>query len=233
MPFDWGNVGSALAGTVVGAILSTASAYFFQRRQFNEAKKQKDADRFEVRKALGYSVLFKVIHITSSFHNINSHFDESFKKAAGRNMTPWQMLIPFANLPERMTFTPEEKGLLISLGDMDLFNDLIDFDGVHNSLLDAAATYATQRQAVTDLLSAEMQDGGIGTSLISNELRQKIEPRAFALNQLVSEMREWAARDAKKSREVLNHLHRVLKKEFQLSNTLGFKDDGSATRGAG
>jgi hypothetical protein len=227
MSFDWATVGSALVGTIVGSILSTTSAYFLQRRQFNEAKRQRDADRLEIRKALGYSVLFKAIHITSSFYNINNHFEESFRNTSHPDMASWEVLVPFANLPERVTFTPEEKGLLISLGDIELFNELVAFDGVHNSLLDVASTYAKLRRSVTEMLSAEIGESGIGTSSISNELRLKIQPRAYEMDQLVSEMRKWASTDARKSREVLAKLHGVLKKEFGLSNVLEFIDEPS------
>jgi hypothetical protein len=59
----------AASGIVFGATISALVSYVLQRNQFKEAKRQKEADRFEDRKALGLNVLTKMMRIASTLEN--------------------------------------------------------------------------------------------------------------------------------------------------------------------
>jgi hypothetical protein len=65
MPGEVGTVSTAWAvfsvigGTLIGSAISTAVAFYTQNKNLKAAKTQRDADRFESRKAKAYSLFFK------------------------------------------------------------------------------------------------------------------------------------------------------------------------------
>jgi chlorite dismutase len=52
---------SSAGGVLFGAGISAAVLYVLQRSSFAEARRQKEKDRLETRKAVGYALFFKMI----------------------------------------------------------------------------------------------------------------------------------------------------------------------------
>ena len=129
----WSNV----AGIIFGATISAIVGYLLQRNSFAEARRQKEHDRFEVRKAQAYSLFFKIIRVQSTTVQLAKAVAESLAKAEADGLQGmlWQKIMPMGNMPPRVKFTSDEMALLLSL-DSQLFNDLGPYDDIHNSLLD-------------------------------------------------------------------------------------------------
>jgi hypothetical protein len=96
----WWAVVSAFGGTVIGAVLGGAISYFLQKKSLAATKALHDADRTEVRKALGYSLLFKMIRLVSDLRQIGDHVRGSVEdtKRKGLSGDLWRVVLPIAPL---------------------------------------------------------------------------------------------------------------------------------------
>jgi hypothetical protein len=170
----WWAVASAFGGTIIGGGIS----FFLQRLNLAEARKQRAKERFEARKALAYSLFFKMVRIHSSIVIIQKAIAESIAKAesAGFKGILWQKVIPFGNLPGSVKFVSDEMALVLSL-DYDLFNAIGPFDDIHNSLIDLVSNYGQKRGAMMEKFGAKMS-GGLGATTLTKEEAEWMAPRA-------------------------------------------------------
>jgi hypothetical protein len=213
---------SSAAGIIFGAAISAIVAYVLQRNSFVEARSQKRKDRFEVRKALAFSLFIKLIRIHSTITLLKRSLDETLAdaKAVGRGGQLWQIISPYGVLPDRVKFSTEEIALLLSL-DVDLFNSLGPYDDIHNSLLDLFQLYSTRRNSAVEKFGAKME-GAIGVTALSKEEMEWLSPRAFELNQLVETMVQRSTDDAGQTKTLLERMHKLFVKEFGLNPGLEY-----------
>jgi hypothetical protein len=215
---------SSAASIIFGAVISAIVAYFLQRNSFAEARRQKDFDRFELRKAQAYSLFFKMIRIHSTIVITGAGISESIAKAklARFEGDLWQTVIPFANLPPRVKFSSEEMALLLSM-DYNLFNDLGPYDDVHNSLLDQVELYGVKRSALMERFGAKMT-GSVGTTGLTQADVDWLSPRAVELNGLVDSIIKKIEHDSAESKGLLERLHVLFVKNFNMNPKLEFKE---------
>jgi len=205
------SIVSLLAGTVISAIVS----YLLQRSSFAEARRQKAQEKLETRKMLGLNLFHKMIRIVSTLGTLKNSLDNAFTRVkANEHPHNWQIIMPIANFPDRVKFTPEELTFLM-LMDMKLFNDMGPFDDIHNSLLDMFELYRTKRSALTDTLPATM-NGNIGTTELTQAEMMTIGPRMAELNVLVDGMVQKTQQDSNEAWELLERLRNSLNGEFNL-----------------
>jgi len=208
---------SLLAGTVISAIVS----YLLQRSSFAEAKKQKEVDRIEERKALGLALFQKMIRMASTLEMLKQSLERSFARAEAQRIRgdPWQFVMPIASLPALVHFDPKELTSLMRL-DMELFNLIGPFDDVHNTILETFALYRLERTALTSTLEAQIIDGNQGTTNVTEAEMRRIAPRAAALNVLIQAMVERTKLDSEDAWKLMRRLQEVLNREFKMSLNL-------------
>jgi hypothetical protein len=126
-------------------------SYFLQRRSLAATKAQHDSDRKEVRKALGYGLLFKMIRLCSDLSQLGKPVEEAvgLAVAQGKSERFWATVLPIRPLPDPIKFSAEEMALVLSL-DNKLFNDMAALDDLHKSVIAVFALYAERRAAVTE-----------------------------------------------------------------------------------
>jgi hypothetical protein len=205
--------GAAVLGAVVGGIIG----YLLQRQSLAAAKIQHDSDRNDVRKAIGLSLVFKMIRISSDLNNLRKSVRESMERAArdGLQGMPFQIVVPIVPLPDPIKFSSEEMGLILSI-DNKLFNELGPMDDLHNSTVAIFELYNTKRSAVLERLGAEM-NGNVGTTMLTAEQKRWFDPRAVELNHLVETMSGRTERDTREALQALDHLSAAISKEFGIN----------------
>ncbi|MBM3530831.1 MAG: hypothetical protein FJX62_22360 [Alphaproteobacteria bacterium] len=215
---------NATAGIVFGASISALVSYLLQRNQFREVRRQRDADRIEERKAVALNVLTKMMRIASTLEILQLSIEGAFRRAErdGLKGPPWTFVIPIANLPGKVHFEPNELTEVMRL-DFQLFNDLGPFDDVHNVLLDTFAMYRTDRNALTENMSAEMK-GNLGTTSFTAEEMKRLAPKMAALDTLVVGMIERTTKDSAEAWQILTRLQVALNKQFNLKLQLERKE---------
>jgi hypothetical protein len=214
---SWSSVASIMFGAAISAVVS----YLLQRNSFAEARRQKEADRFEVRKAQAYSLFFKMIRIHSTIVITGAAISESLAKAKAKSLEGalWQIVIPFANLPPRVKFSSDEMALLLSL-DYNLFNDVGPYDDVHNSLLDQIELYGVKRGALMEKFGAKMT-GTVGVTNLTQSDVDWMAPRTVELNGLVSSIINRIEHDSAESKGLLERIHALFVKEFKMNPKKG------------
>ncbi len=220
----WWAVVSAFGGTVIGSIVGGLVSFWLQRKSLAATKALRDADRHEVRKALGYALLFKMIRLSSDLVQLGQPVADAVEEATRDGRTElWPVVLPTAPLPDPIRFSSEEMALVLSL-DSGLFNDMAALDDLHKSTVALFRVYAEMRTTLTSTLQPVSMVGQIGTTILTREERERIQPRSVELDLLIRGMVERTQQDGTIAWECLVRLHKVLEKAFDLKHKLELKD---------
>lgn len=207
---------SSAAGIIFGAGISATVSFVLQRTSFAEARRQKEADKREDRRALGLNVFTKMIRLALTIELLKQSLDNSFARAqaSGLKAPGWAIVMPHANFPARVHFEPKELTEILRL-DFNLFNVIGPFDDVHNALIEAFETYRTDRAALTANMKAEMT-GNLGSTSFTADEMKLLGPKMAAIDTLIAGMVKRTTVDSKEAWELLKRLQDVLNKEFSL-----------------
>ena len=217
---------SVIGGSIVGAVISTIVSFSIQKRNLDAAKAHRDEDRLAVRKAQGYSLLFKMIKLASSVHNMKAALHGCFDtaKKLGHEWEPWQIVQPIVPPADRIHFSAEEMALLLSINDK-VFNEIAALDNMHNSLASLFDLYGEMRQKVLERFGGEV----IGTTVSAALTREQynwLAPRALELNGLIAELQAQSDEDSKISWEALVILRDALETGLGIKHRIEQKRPG-------
>jgi len=187
---------AAVIGAIVGSVSGGVIAWLLQLSQDRRQTRARD-------QAIARALIFKLVRIHSDLSGFKTHVDECEIRAK-RDGLPvgWQSLRAIGNLPERVSFTPDEMSYLLSLKNYKLFDKVLSLDVVHSSTIGIFELYKERRLALTDLLSATM-DGMVGTATLNDIQKAFFDPKAAELDLLVADIRSRVEQDANESREAL------------------------------
>lgn len=184
---------SAIGGSIVGAVISTAVSFTIQKRNLDAAKAQRDEDRLNVRRAQAYSLLFKMIKLASSVYNMKMGLQSCFAVAKERGndgWEPWQIAQPIVPPADPVHFSSEEMALVLSLNDK-VFNEIAALDNMHNHLAALFDLYGEMRQNVLGRFSGKVTGSNV-SALLTPEESAWLAPRALELNGLITELQSRA-----------------------------------------
>lgn len=207
----WAAVIGAIVGSVTGGLIAWLLQFSQDRRQLRQRNQ-----------ALARSLIFKLIRIHSDLQGFRTHVEECDANA-NRDGLPigWQSLRAIGNLPELISFTPEEMSYLLSLNDDSLLDRVLSLDVVHSSTIGIFRLYKERRLALTDALSATLS-GMVGTTVLNADEKAFFDPKAAELDLLVSDIRDRVERDARESREALEATNIAIKDTLGHSFKLDF-----------
>ena len=215
---------SAVASIVFGASISATVSYFLQRNAFAEARRQKETDKRDERRALGLNFFTKMMRVASTIETLRRNLDEAFARARIEKVKAplWALISPLANLPSKIHFEPKELTEILRL-DFALFNDIGPFDDLHNSLLDIFEMYRTERNSLTSTMKAQEMVGALGRAEFTPEEMKLLQPKMVVLDSLIAGMVERTRVDAKEAWTLLQRLQDVLNKEYGVKLSLEIK----------
>lgn len=210
----WAAIVGAVTGAVVGGIIS----FCIQLRVLQAAATQRAKEAEECKKALAHSLSFKMIRIYSHLHDFHAYLEEQHAKAQSdpNKSEPWQFVLPLANLPEGIRFSPDEMAMLLSLENMDLFNDIISMDDIHNSTVDLFKTFRELRSNLTSQLPTELE-GTEGTIFLTREQLSFLQPKMVEINELATLMKKRCELDAREAGSLLTRLVQHLNDKLKLN----------------
>src|SRR4051812_10923466 len=89
---DW----RAGAGVLFGAAISAVISYLLQRNSFSEARRQREIDKRDERRALALNVLTKMMRIASTLEQLRQSLDHAFARAKrdGVKGQGWHIVVP-------------------------------------------------------------------------------------------------------------------------------------------
>lgn len=170
--------GNALIGTLVGAGISAFVSYKLAVRATNLDRQKRDEDRAEKRRANGYSLILKIIRMTTFAKGMHDHMEECRGRARehGDVNLNWSYVTPLGNLPDKIRLETDEVTTVMYLKDDTLLNQILNLEALHNSIVDGMALYERVRREATRDLPARMR-GRVGESTFSEEEMLKLGPK--------------------------------------------------------
>ena len=219
-PEFWSAIGGALGGTIGGGLI----AYLIQLKALRETRRYREQDHRRSQQHLANSLLVKMIQLHSNFRGFHKHFEDSFAKETNSkgNRESWQFVLPIANIPNPIHFSSDELSMLLAMKDNHVFNAILPMDTVHNSLLEAANTFTTQRTLLTDRLPIERTDSSSVGGTLTPEQLQTIRPQMIIVNQLVEQIRVFADSGFNESKTALHALHSLIQNRLDVTYELQF-----------
>lgn len=205
---------AGLLGAGFGAIISGIISYLLQRKEHKRAEQIRAGDRNTERKAIAYTLLTKMMVI----HSVTSTTTDYLEEVAARAETdsefpePWQTYHPIVTHLPAIEFSPEERGLIYSLSDNELLNDVLMCDYGYLSTIGLVAKLNEKHDGLTAELPARMEGMRGHIRLGENEVL-KFRPKMMILNNLFSQTLEWCAREKVTTAVLLMRLGKVLKEE--------------------
>lgn len=210
---------AAIAGAVVGGVIALG----LQLIAIWAGRRDREADRKEVQKALALSAFFKTMKIASNLFQFHLHMEEAFAAVDRKvHSEPWTFVLPIANLPDAVHYTTDEQALVLSFDKVELSDKLMSLDAVHNGLVRVFETYAIMRKSFLDGLPAEMSEGNVGKSTFDKEQMKVLRPKMVEMNMLGQAMRDNAKFDYEESRGVLETLQSAVKEKMKIE--IGFEE---------
>ncbi|MEP9369498.1 hypothetical protein ABLE82_19290 [Xanthobacter sp. VNH20] len=206
---------SAFGGSIIGAAIGGLINFILQRNSLAAAKKQRDDDRDDKRRAYAFSLYVKLIRIYSDLGILWKAVSGSLKKAEAKGFegSLFQIIVPITPLPSNIQFSAEELAIILSIDDK-LFNKIASLDQLHTSTISLFALYAEKRASLLDRLGADMM-GEVGTSVLTKEQRLWFDPQAFQLNQIAEYMIARSRDDSEEVWTALELLNCLLEKHFK------------------
>jgi hypothetical protein len=216
---------SGIIGAVVGAVVGGCISYFIQLRALRETREQRREDRLRMQQGLANALLFKVVRIHSDFYAIHRHIEECFEMARNNGFEgePWQFVLPLANFPDQIQFSSDEMGMLLGLKDDDVFNNIVELDVIHNSIVDAVKIMSSERRALSDRLKPDSASGTALSGAMDEETFLVLRPKMIEVNSLIESVRVSAASDVIRSHAALSDLQGLLRKRIGLNYRLESK----------
>lgn len=156
-----GVVGSIVSGIIALALQVTAQRASVKREKEREA----DADRASLQ-----TIFMVVQQCSAAAHNYLTVIRAAEAEAAGRPI--WQALKAFAGPHPKVEIAPLDMGVLLKLGQGELFNNVRDTVASHNGQHDAWSAYSELRREFGRRVPADMTGNRGVATLAGEELRQ-------------------------------------------------------------
>lgn len=179
---------------------------------------QRRKDAQERRKALGYSLLLKMMKIQSDVYKLWEHVLEQRELAKSHGCPPdtWTFFRPLANSPTPVVFTTDELAMLFAAGDDDTFNAVLSMDEVHASVNTVMEVYAEKRDTLSKMLPGGEMNGLVGSVEMTREEFARFAPFAAQLDMLVADIAASIERHAAQTKDALRQLHAVARAKIGL-----------------
>ncbi|MEQ1717918.1 MAG: hypothetical protein ABL907_18410 [Hyphomicrobium sp.] len=211
---------AAVIGSIIGGAIAGIIQYFTLRHQTSE----QDKIRRQKHKALGRSLTFKLMRLTSDLHAINTHLAESQKLSTSEMKNdPWSYVLPIANLPDRIKFLENEIALVME-GNNALATDLLDIEATHASSLQLLQKYADIRQLLTEKMPPSQLDGNTGSTDLNAEQLAALRPRMIELNSIISALISRSQADLDLAKATTVTVNKILSEKHNLRLKLEFKE---------
>lgn len=188
---------SAFGGAVVGAVVGGAIAYFLQSSALKHQKTEREALAASQRQAMAHALIFKVLTIVNDLAHLKLHVDECEARVADVNgklpKFAVAYLLPLLNIPPPVHLEAAEMGMLFSIGESEVFNQVMEIAPIHNSILPVWAHYSAMKAELNVASSDFNLETGVGEMTFT--AGSVVAIKFFEANQVAEQIAERARRD--------------------------------------
>jgi len=218
------NLPDEFWAAVIGAVVGGLVAALLQLLQQSHERGVRQKERLEQQRTLAYSLIYKLMTISSTFTRVSHHLERSFQEAP-EGYEPWQFLEAYATPHQHVSFSSDEMTMLLRVS-VESFNDIVALDGIHNALSDTLVAYGNKREKITELLPPAMVNGRIGTIVVTHEQIMAARPFIIQANGIARDLRAHASRDAERAWKVMRALVPRINLKLDMKVAIGQKDPG-------
>jgi len=206
-----------ILGAVLGVAVGGAISFALQIRSFDEARRTRENEEQQKRKALGTSLLFKVIRIYTGLTHIKDHFDEchASKHQFGINVEPFQYVRPILNLPTGEKFSADELALLVSLKDDEVTNTVISLDDIYEAVLGALIALNRFIEVFRTGLAAQFEDELVEIKVPHDELKF-VRPKMIDVNSIAMQSQKLVLKYQPRAERAFDALSKLLKDKLDI-----------------
>lgn len=225
------NFWAGISGAMLGAIIGGAITYALQRNAQKHDREIRDQEKKEKQSALAHSLVLKMLRMHSNIVNYRDHIEMHFARAAGKSgAEPWLFVVPLASHPERVLFSVDELTLLLSFKEMDLANELLPLDCVHNATVGAFEKFCEKSEALRGSLEGTPtgKKNEIVTLIPEKDI-PRIYPKTVEINDLIEQLRDTCNKDAALYWETLLKLAKAFKTHLGFSVSFALKSELNAS----
>lgn len=216
-----GEFWAAIAGAVVGGVIS----YIIQWQSLRHAERDSANQKEEERGAIAYQLFVKTMRITSNLKNMHEYIEKEIAKVPETDMHRMGIYVqPLATHTSQINFSEKEIVLLPSLGDDELMNKMISLDTIHNDTIELFRFFAETRSNLVGTITPEMLEKIAGSCVKDTEYSIFIG-RLTALNSLIAHVKNRAELDYNEAKSTLENLHIALTKSTRFDLKFRFKQN--------
>jgi hypothetical protein len=210
---------AAIIGAIVGTVGSGVISWLLQKQQFAQENKLRSEEALERKQALAATMLFKFIHLHGTAAAIKSHFSHSRRIVGPKadQLEPWQYVIEFANFPDKVRFTDEEKTNLFRLKSNELFDSVADFDAGVIAAIDIASKYSESRARLSASTMPDLMEGNVSSGQLNKEDWLKLKPLMVVTNQLAVDLEKMVGDLEKEGFENLSKLAELFRNKLAMT----------------
>lgn len=214
---------STLLGATVGSGVGGTISYLLARRSTRIDAEKRESDRRDSRKAKAQALMVKLIRVSTFARGIYQHLEECRKRAMGRDLT-WEVVTPIANLPMAFSFEADEIVAVMSLKNDLVANQVLDIEGLYNSVVDGVRSYQQLRKEVSAHLPARL-NGRIASTEVTPEIDLKVGPSILDMNTMLEGLDPMAVSLWVLCQKALPSLLEGMRKEFGVTTQIDFRTD--------
>jgi gas vesicle protein len=188
---DINNLLSGLVGAVIGAVIGGAISLLLARQASNETAKRDLAAKRERQRAGALRASTKAQQIFTELIATQTLINESIKKADDAGHADghlWTKVIAPVGGFRPIAIDTDDLVLFVEAEEFDLVNELLQMSMNHETVCEAAKTYAALRSDLKNHMPAHsVQDQVLGAFLSEEDLK-RLRPRFLELDTLITDM---------------------------------------------
>lgn len=217
------DIASAIVGGLIGAFAGGIPAWALAKRQSNETLRRDQEQRVENQKALAFSVVVKLLHITNSTISLSNHVKSCLAlrdDPSHAHMEPWQVLVPMIGHPDdegAIRFAAEEMAVFAAMNEYDFMQDIMLLAARHSSSLSTFKEYCDMRNNFRAIGPKPQDiDGGIGGRWLTPEEVNSYKPYTIPMNSAVVGLEAGLEEDVQLARSVTERFGPATAKYFKV-----------------
>lgn len=234
--WDWWQLISALAGTVVGALVGAIPAFILAKRSAKEVLDRDAAARAEANKSAIFRVSTKLLLIIDTTSDLRTFLLDALSKKddPGReHMEPWQLVPARTGDSEHdaPSFDPDELAVFFADGEYEFMQKLVLLERRARSIIATFKSYCTRREDMRDKAPTPSEyEGSLGKTWITPEERARLMIYTIPLNDLIEGMEAHLDEDWRLIKEVIDGFNVIARRHLKMPGfTIQFDDGAEAT----
>lgn len=210
---------AAVVGSLCGSAGTGIVSYFLQRQLFAKEELRAVLRQRDDRRRLMRSMIAKAMQVSNSLSTILGEVREARRSSDKEKISIGLAFLPLVNLPERVRYSEDEKGLLLELNETEAFNRVQPLNATYDGTIEILAMHRTLKREFEVMTEVEVP----GPRLVKLKLTPKVQLKITQLEMLIGKLEEHIEEDFNTSKNIVRMLVDVQARKLDISSKVSFK----------